>query len=1020
MGLKRMVEFDSFRLDTINQCLWRRLDQGQTRVSLTPKSFAVLRYLVENAGRLVSQEELLDTVWNGTFVQPEVIKNQILDIRAALGDHPRSPKFIETLPKRGYRFIAPLQDLSKNMTASAESDHRRLVGRKREWSELDRCLQMTLKNQRQIAFVTGEPGIGKTAVVDEFLRRTAVDFRDVRVVRGQCIEGYAGKEPYYPVLEAFGQLCSGPEKESVVRVLASRAPTWLVQFPVLIQEKQRELLQREILGATRERMLREIVEALDVIAAERPLLLVIDDLHWADASTVDLISALARGGEPSKLMLLGAYRPADVTLSDHPLKAVAQDMEMRGVCHEIALDPLGESDVAEYLATEAEGAQLPEGLARLLHRHCEGNPLFMVTALNHMRDRGLIALENGTWNLKVPLEKINVEAPDTLRRMIELQIDRLSPEEQRALKIASVLRRFSMSVLIGAAVADVPPDTFEESLEGLARRHRVVRQAGVRHHRNGTFVCYEFVHVLFRQVVYGRMGPARRKRLHLSMAEKAETLTAFSETEVVAELAYHFEEGEDWLRAVKYLRLAADVAGGRFEPMQAAAIMERALELVRRLPEADCESTELEILERLGAIYVVRFDPRAVSAYEAMIERARHYGQIEVEIRGEFAMGLQLHRVRADRYLASLERALERSTQQESPARERTQRSYRLYRLFAIWNAADAEALVQEYAEIRRNGEPIDLRLLMFYSLLHYYSGRYREAIRLAKEAFDRTMRESGENPYFSDIFMMYQQMISPMHTFAGEWGTALREAMANAEAATKNGNLVQANGGARADLAWIHVQALDFDRAYEICESLLPFLNSPLLTGRKRFCRVISALADLGRGRHDCALEVFNAVRDEMVKDSLMQDRHSRMFLGWGLTNVWLAKGDMEQARREGDAFLKSVLNDRTWQALALEANARVRIAECNFGEAQDYIDPAVKLVEDFELLLADWRVHGTAADLQIRLGNRDLAQVHLERSRGTILKLADSLPPDDRLRTVFLSAPITGEILGSNAALA
>jgi DNA-binding winged helix-turn-helix (wHTH) protein len=1012
-----MVEFESYRLDTINQCLWRRQDHGQTRVSLTPKSFAVLRYLVESAGRLVSQDELLDTVWNGTFVQPEVIKNQILDIRAALGDHPKNPKFIETLPKRGYRFIAPLHDLSKNATAFSESDHRRLVGRQSEWSELNRCLQMSLKNQRQIIFVTGEPGIGKTAVVDEFLRRTAVDSRDVRVVRGQCIEGYAGKEPYYPVLEALGQLCGGPEKESVVRVLASRAPTWLVQFPVLIQEKQREMLQREILGATRERMLREIVDALDVIAAERPLLLVIDDLHWADASTVDLISALARGGEPSKLMLLGAYRPADVTLSDHPLKAVAQDLEMRGACHEIALDPLGEFEVAEYLAMDAEGAPLPEGLAGLLHRHCEGNPLFMVTALNHMRDRGLIALEEGTWTLKVPLEKINVEAPDTLRRMIELQIDRLSPEEQRALEVASVLRRFSMSVLIGAAVADVAPDTFEESLEGLARKHRVVRQAGVRHHRHGTFACYEFVHVLFRQVVYGRMGPARRKRLHLSMAEKAEALTAYSEAEVVAELAYHFEEGEDWLRAVKYLRLAADIAGRRFEPMQAAAIMEHALELMRRLPEADRASTELEILERLGAIYVVRFDPRSVSAYEAMIERARHYGRIDIEIRGEFAMGLQLHRVSAERYVASLERALKCSAQQKSPERERTQRAYRLYRLFANWNAVDAEDLVTEYAEVRRSGEPIDLRLLMFYSLLHYYSARYHEAIRLAKEAFDRTMRESGQNPYFSDIFMMYQQMISPMHTFAGEWGIGLREAVTHAETATKNGNLVQANGGARADLAWLHVQALDFDCAYEICESLLPFLNSPLLLGRKRFCRVIAALADLGRARYDCSLEELQAVRDEMLKNPMMQDRHSRMFLGWGLTNVWLAKGDLEQARGAGEAFLKIVLNDRTWEALALEANARVRIAERNLDAAQDYIDAALKLVEEFELPLAHWRVHGTAADLQMRLGNRDLAHVYRERSRGTILKLADSLPPGERLRTVFLSAPITRELVGSSA---
>jgi len=172
-------------------------------------------------------------------------------------------------------------------------------------------------------------------VIDEFLRRTA-SFPEVRTVRGQCIEGYGGQEAYYPVLEALGQLCSGPTGDSVVRVLASRAPTWLVQFPVLIKSEQRETLQREILGATRERMLREIVDALDAIASDRPLLVVLDDLHWADLSTVDFISAVASGQEPSKLMLLGAYRPADVTLSNHPLRAVVHDLVLRGLSRELA------------------------------------------------------------------------------------------------------------------------------------------------------------------------------------------------------------------------------------------------------------------------------------------------------------------------------------------------------------------------------------------------------------------------------------------------------------------------------------------------------------------------------------------------------------------------------------------------------------------------------------------------------------------------------------------------------------
>src|SRR5271163_3151843 len=117
-----MVEFYSFRLDTGNQCLWQREEKAETRISLTPKTFAVLRYLVERAGRLVQQDELMEALWPGTFVQPEALKNHILDIRVALGDDAKNPRFIETLPRRGYQFIAPLRDPSPKVTSAVEPD----------------------------------------------------------------------------------------------------------------------------------------------------------------------------------------------------------------------------------------------------------------------------------------------------------------------------------------------------------------------------------------------------------------------------------------------------------------------------------------------------------------------------------------------------------------------------------------------------------------------------------------------------------------------------------------------------------------------------------------------------------------------------------------------------------------------------------------------------------------------------------------------------------------------------------
>src|SRR6202140_5983195 len=177
-----MKEFDPFRLDTVNQCLWRHVETGDDeRIRLTPKAFAVLHYLGEHAGRLVTQDELLNALWPDTFVQPEVLKSHILDVRGALGDSAKNPRFIETLPKRGYQFIAPVREASTPTELAVKLPSRKLVGRNAQLGELRDCLRATLASQHQVVFITGEPGIGKTSLGDEFLQRVAADFPAIRI-----------------------------------------------------------------------------------------------------------------------------------------------------------------------------------------------------------------------------------------------------------------------------------------------------------------------------------------------------------------------------------------------------------------------------------------------------------------------------------------------------------------------------------------------------------------------------------------------------------------------------------------------------------------------------------------------------------------------------------------------------------------------------------------------------------------------------------------------------------------------
>jgi predicted ATPase/DNA-binding winged helix-turn-helix (wHTH) protein len=1023
-----MKEFAPFRLDSPNQCLWRIGNAGrEERILLTPKAFAVLVYLVEHAGQLVTHGELLDAVWADSVVEVQAVKRNILEVRSALGDHPKNSLFIETVPKRGYRFIAPVSERIAPSPAVPETATRsRLVGRGPALNELHDSLQHAARGERQILFITGEAGIGKTALVDEFRRQVATTALSLRIARGQCVEGYGGKEAYYPMLEALGRLCAGAERDALVQVLAAHAPTWLVQFPALLKREHRETLQREILGATRERMLREIEEALEVITAEHPLLLVFEDLQWVDAATVDLISALARRQGPARLMLLATYRPTDLEPQGHPLKALTKDLLVHRLCREIVLTAFTEAEVQAYLASQSLATSLPEGLSPLLHRHSEGNPLFMVAALEHMTKRGLISRENGDWQLQVPLAQIELAVPDDLRGMIEAQLERLNAEEQNVLELSSIGGASFLPTVISSA-ADINPQTFEDLCEELSRRQQIVRWAGTHHFPDGTVSeGYEFVHALYRQVLYDRQTPARRARLHRSIGERLLVLYSQRMDEAAAELAYHFEAAADWLRAAEYLRRAADIAGRRYAHPQADSLLQRALELVRNLPEAQRAPKEIELLAKLASSRAAALDMRAIETYEALAARAAHYDLIDEQVRALIDLSYPLSLLSAERSLEALRRALRLSAQQDPIARTRTRANCAFRRLWIIgWNAQDAQECREALAQTRRIDDLSALAAhLIERSFIRWVSAEYREAHRLALESRAKLFERSGDNPYLSVAYGLSQGIVPLSLLFLGEWGEALREFAVEIALAERNRDhywtiLL------RTLKAWVHLYALDFRGVLAICDSALPSLRdpaprtapaSPLPSAVSLRMALISAgSAAVALGDHGRALEDLSAASRDMDRQTVLVDWYWRMPLVAGFTNLWLAKGDLVQARFYAERLLNSTLatEERTWQALAWEVNARLAVAEGDRARGRDCITKALSTVQRFEVPVAAWPVYATAADIDEQAGDMESAAVHRELSRATIRRLADSLPAEEPLRQIFLAAPAAAKIL-------
>ena len=583
-----MQHFGSFRLDTADECLWH---QG-TQIALPPKQYAVLRYLVEHPGRLISHDELLDAVWPETYVQPQVLRTYVLELRKILGDDARQPRFIQSLPKRGYRFVSPV-NVTDGPHVTRVARNAGIAGRVEELNTLQANFNALAQDKRQIVFLTGETGIGKTALLDAFCR-TVESMPSAAAVRGQCVKGFADREAYYPVMEALAELCTPPHEERMRPLLARKAPSWLAA------------LDRQTpngMTLTQEHTMSDLCSALEAMAAETPLVFMLEDLQWADESTLNLIGALAHRRTPTRLMLVATVGPRNGETVE--LKRLKHDLRVHGLCAEISVGPLRRAHVEALVRDILEQDVLPPDLATFVHVSSEGNPLFASAIVRHLQSqRFLVRLErNGTmrWEARVSLREIEAGVPEELEQMIELEIEHLSPHEQHILEAGSL---FSVAFPAWAVAAAMEEDVaaIEEACDALARRLSLVKRAGQDELPDGTCSAfYVFAHGLYRDVLYQRQTLTLRARSHVRIAEQLRALFAGCEASVAREIAWHYEAAGQRARAITILRDAALLAARRQAHGAATDILEYALRIAEDLHvnERECTTKRLhaELME---------------------------------------------------------------------------------------------------------------------------------------------------------------------------------------------------------------------------------------------------------------------------------------------------------------------------------------------------------------------------------------------------------------------------------------
>ena len=620
--------FEKFELDTR---LFELRREGQ-HCPMEPQVFDMLLYVVENRDRVVTKNDLFEHIWKNRVVTDSALTSRLKAVRATLGDGGRDQRLIKTVHGRGYRFVGAVTERGdpgsgqETSTASATPIATMppatsvLPGREKHQSVLLSALASAKTGTRQSIFITGDAGFGKTTLLRAFIDALAQD-ESVYVALGQCLEHHGSGEAYMPILEAIARLCREDDTLSAAKIVSKHAPTWAAQMPAL-QEFDNTNTQAGLRGGTQDRMLREMVEALEVFTSRHTLVLVLEDIHWSDPSTIDLVARVAMRTDRSQLMVVATYRPADLK-SRQSLYSTVKTLIVREHGREIALAALNRASVGQYLDHRFNYAKLPKQLLGALYQRTGGHPLFTRNVVEQWIADGTLDEKDGTWQLSVDIEELARGVPDNLRSFIEQFIEELDIQDRLLLQGAAVRGTEFTTAEVAAALGQ-PEQDIESRCSTLAAQGRWIHVSGIEEWPDGQVSSrYAFAHNLYQEVLYDLAAPGQRVRIHRTIGERLESAYGDRASDMAVELANHFVQGRVSEKAVGYLRLSASKALSRSAPREAIDSIQTALVLVPKLTDESERARQEIFLQLMLAQPLISIEGVGSKRAEAAFERAR-------------------------------------------------------------------------------------------------------------------------------------------------------------------------------------------------------------------------------------------------------------------------------------------------------------------------------------------------------------------------------------------------------------
>jgi DNA-binding winged helix-turn-helix (wHTH) protein len=977
--------FAPFTLDLTGRTLWR----DDVQVPLTHKAADLLAVLVERAGHVVPKDTLLGHVWPNTHVHPDNVKVLIGEIRRALGDDPARPRFIRSLVRRGYIFIAPVVDAPADSAGSPSFPI--FVGRDAEIERLLGALDRAAAGQRQVAFVTGDAGIGKTALCEAFLR-VAPRRHAIRATWAQCMKLSGPSEPYYPLLDLLTRLARSADDDAVTTALAVHAPSWLPHLPALKGEPSRALATG-VHVATAARMLREIVTALEALAEHTTLVLWIEDLQWADPATIDVLTSLGQRRDDAKLLLLTTVRPSESSSAAGPLRRAQVDFLARPNTSELRLQPLAYDEVTRYLTLQL-GPEVAEQSGPVLNRLTGGNPLFLVTAIDHLIRKGHVVEGRDRWRLNVPPEALEAAIPASLVGTVARELEELAPDERQAIDAASVVG-IEFSLWLAAHAANMDELALEPVLEMLARRRTFIVREGVVELANGVFSpLYRFRHGLYQEIVLDHTPAGQRTAAHERAGRALERVFAGREHEAAADLACHFHAAGDRLRAARYLRVAAGNALKRYAPREAAALLHGAVAHAAHLAPDERARIEIPLILELGQAQLASGETDlAIHTLKRLERRAADEHRYDDRVRALLTL--------AEAHVGiSREAALDcaREIKVAAPlAADGTLAATAAIRAgiielhFEGWSDEIADRCLAAWRDLPRHVSDEQRTLAIRLLFLHTARSAYASAWNAGRKLLPLALA-SGD---VADCAYCYYLLgVASLHL--GRWDEAQAIAAEGTAVCERTGSLRYAVT-LRLLQAWIALEAQRFEDAYRLSVGDRAIAESGGWVNARQMSLLFGGASALAQGRLDEAAADLECLRDWHASERILMDWYWESQLHTFLAELCLKRGDLERATIEASAAQEAAnaTPERTWRARAHVTAAMVAIERRAYDEAGQHLRQARRDTRGINAPLVAWRIEAMTATLLEKTAQPESARRARQKYARAIERLQGSADP-------------------------